>query len=71
MKKKADHEQKYPTADEREPSACTRGGAKVPVRGPYWEGMNSRDETDEVSRQPVGRMITRGFQMLDDSDYED
>ena len=32
---------------------------------------NLRDETDVVSRQPVGRCLTRGFLMMSDDEIVD
>ena len=62
---------KYPTADEREASYCVTKGYGRQVSGFYWRGMNDRDETDQVTMKPVGRMLSEGFMMLDDNDYED
>jgi len=67
--------EKYPTMDEREPSACARrtetgkGGRRKAVSGGFWAGMNDRDETDPVTHCPVGRGLTDGFRMLLDDEF--
>jgi len=67
---------KYPTQAEREPSPCTvrtedgKGGRRS-LKGHLWAGMNMRDETDEVTRKPLGRSLTEGFRMMDDGDIAD
>jgi len=77
MSKKPDHLQQYPTADEQEQSDCAkrtmvgRGERKAPQYGRFWPGMNSRDETDPVTMKPVGRMLSEGFEMMDDNDVAD
>jgi hypothetical protein len=69
--------QKYPTMGELEPSHAAvrtedgRGGRRRSSYAFAWEGMNSRDETDPVSRKPVGRMIREGFDLVFDGDPED
>lgn len=68
--------EKYPTMDEREPSDCARRtedgkGGRRKLSGWFWAGMNDRDETDETTMQPVGRMLAEGFALLDDNDIED
>jgi len=67
---------KYPTQDEREPSDCAkrteRGkGGRRKLQGHFWAGMNDRDETDEATKQPIGRMLAEGFRLLDDCDIAD
>ena len=58
------------TIAERERSACTkRKERRALPKGQYWEGMNDRDETDEVTRRPVGRGLCEGFRMMD-PDYD-
>lgn len=65
---------KYPTADERAPSACAvrtedGKGYRKAKQGVYWEGMNSRDETDPTTRRPVGEMLRNGFRMMQDDEF--
>ncbi len=65
---------KYPTLDEREPSACAKRtedkkGGRYRLKGRFWTGMNSRDETDPVTRRPVGRGLTEGFRLLADDEW--
>ena len=66
---------KYPTMDEREPSACVKrtadGFGKRSNKIGFWAGMNERDETDPATMQPVGRMISEGFRLLSNEDDED
>lgn len=58
------------TMAEREPSACTRRKERNTLpKSRFWEGMNERDETDEVTHNPVGRGLTEGFKMMS-NDYD-
>ena len=65
------------TADEREPSDCAKRtedgkGGRRPLTGGFWQGMNSRDETDNVTMKPVGRGLSAGFKMIqDDEDLDE
>ena len=60
------------TQAEREPSPCTKKRERNNLpKSRFWEGMNYRDETDECSMKPVGRMIAYGFELMDDNDKED
>ena len=67
---------KYPTMDEREPSDCARRteqgkGGRRAFKGHFWAGMNMRDETDECTHQPVGRMLSKGFAMMSNDEVID
>lgn len=70
-------DEKYPTMDEREPSDCARrteegkGFRRKITGGGFWAGMNSRDETDECTKQPVGRMLSKGFAMMSNDEPVD
>lgn len=57
------------TAAELEASVCTRRKEKPRHKHYYWEGMNSRDETDECFHTPVGRGLATGFRMAN-PDYD-
>lgn len=67
---------KYPTADEREQSDCAKRtmngcGGRRSLIGYFWQGMNERDQTDETTKQPVGRMLSEGFKMMSDDEVAD
>lgn len=62
------------TMDEREASGCVKTTLVeqyIPLSPMNKPRSCLRTETDPVSMLPIGRMITYGFMLLDDSDPED
>jgi|APSaa5957512622_1039677.scaffolds.fasta_scaffold220039_1 hypothetical protein len=60
---------KYHYQKGKEPSECTEPAKFFGLnQGCFWQGMNGRDETDEVTRLPVGRCLKVGFAMLNDDE---
>ena len=54
-----------------EPSDCVKfsEGAGAPKNAWFWRGMNERDETDPITRKPLGRSLSNGFHMMQDDEY--